>query len=179
MSYLLLFIVALVISHYIYEALIVPTLRLKIRFELFKLRDELRFLKIKNGHNFQNKHFTYLHDSINSAISMVPRFEIYTIATINMELKKNKTLDNRIKERLKVMDDCNIPEIVEIRRRTEMLALKALCVNSGMWVPYILPILLFSLLYQFIKSRVMSIVSIPKPDLEKIIPDNTLELRKA
>jgi hypothetical protein len=170
MTYILLTVTFLAITHFIYEAILAPSMRLKARFDLFRLRDELRSLKINHGEILDNKHFTYLHDSINTAINMIPRFELMTISIMITELKKDRELGRKLNERLRVMDDCTIPDVIMIRKKITDIALRAYFINSGMWFYYLLPIALTLGLYKALKEKIKSIISLPTSVLEKIAP---------
>lgn len=167
MSYLVLGLILLSIIHLIYESVIAPSLRLKLRFDLFALRDEVRSLKVEHGDMLRDRHFKYLEDSINSTILMLPRFELSVIRKINEELKKDKELDARVQERMRVLDDCNISRIAEIRKKSLDLANKSFVINSGMLFMYLLP---FALL-RVIENRIRSAVSMSNADLKKIAPN--------
>jgi hypothetical protein len=78
MTILLSVMMLLTLAHFIYESIVAPSLRLKIRYDLFALRDELRFLKIKRGSSLDDKHYVYLQDSINTMISHLARYDIAT-----------------------------------------------------------------------------------------------------
>jgi hypothetical protein len=166
MSLLIIGIVIAAIFHFVYEAIIAPSLRLKIRFELFALRDKLRELKINHGDTLDNKHFKHLQDSINSIILMLPRFDVGMLTTMERELDRNNDLKLKLNERIKILDDCNIPEAMEIRTKSLNLAHQAFFVNIGGFVLLILPLVFWNVM----KKRIKTVVSLSKPDLEKIDP---------
>lgn len=169
-AYILLLVTFLAIIHFIYEAIIAPSMRFKARLDLFRLRDELRSMKIKHGDTLDDKHFNYLQDSINSTINMIPRFELMTISMMMVALKKDSYLEKKLQERLKVLDDCVIPDVIEIRKRSMDIALRAYFINSGMWFCYLLPIAISLGLYKALKDKIRSIISLPIHGLEKIAP---------
>jgi hypothetical protein len=160
----------LAIIHFVYEAILAPSFRLKLRCDLFLLRDELRSLKVDHAEMLDDKHFTYLQDSINSIILMIPRFEIGTVAMINRELEKDKSLEEKVQKRVKLLDDCAIPEVAVIRKKSLHLAFKALLINGGMCFLYILPMAILSVLYKAVANSIRAVISVPKPDLDKIAP---------
>lgn len=171
MSFILIAMVLLAICHFIYEGIIAPSLRLKLRFKLFALRDELRSLKVDHKHQLREKHFEYLQDSINSSIAMLPRFDIWTMITIIRKLESDKELGAKAQERRKILDDCNIPDITRIREKSVGAAMEALLVNSGMWLFLLVPVIVIFVLYKTVTNKIKSIVVLPKPDLEKIAPN--------
>jgi len=45
----------LAVYHFVYEGILAPSFRLKLRFELFELRDELRKLKISHAEDLRDE----------------------------------------------------------------------------------------------------------------------------
>jgi hypothetical protein len=170
MSYLILSMAILAVIHFIYESIIAPSLRLSIRYELFCLRDQLRQLKIEHGDELDDKHFCYLQDSINTIISALPRIEIVAIAHMKTVLENDDELRNRLNVRQEILDDCIIPEMTEIRRKSIALSIRALGVNGGMWSVYIIPIMAVGGVYRSIERRIKALVSLSDLDIDKIAP---------
>lgn len=164
MSIILIVLSFLAIGHFIYEAIIAPSLRLSVRFDLFALRDELRALKIEQGDALSNKHFEYLQDSINAIVLMLPRFDAGMLNSMNKELENNKELEAKVEARVKVLDDCVTPSVSKIREKSLRLAYAAFAINTGMLFLFLLPLIMLINL----KKRLRSLVSLSKPDLEKI-----------
>jgi hypothetical protein len=81
--------------------------------------------------DLDDKHFDYLQDSLNSLISMLYRFDLATVATIDRELQRDLRLRKVVKDRTRTLDDCHIPEVHEVRQRSLRIAVKAFFVNSG------------------------------------------------
>jgi hypothetical protein len=109
-----------------------PSFRLQLRFELFRMRDELRNLKMRRN-DLDDKHFLYLQDSINTLIANLVRFDAATLTRIDLELQRDSELRARTEARCKVMDDCAVAEARRIRRKCNIVGVKALAVNSGGW----------------------------------------------
>lgn len=174
MSYLIIGLMLLAVIHFIYESILAPSLRLRMRFDLFALRDELRALKVDYGDSLDDKHFIYLQDSINAIIKMLPHIEISLVSHIKEEIEKDARLKARLIERQKILDDCDITELSIIRKKSIDLSIMALGVNSGMWSVYIVPIMAFGAIYKSIARRVKAFISLSEPDLQQIAPhDNS------
>lgn len=63
------------IYHFVYESIIAPNVRLELRFELFKLRDELRNIKLNRELSKEdNEVFSILDETICVAINRLPFF---------------------------------------------------------------------------------------------------------
>jgi len=156
--------------HFIYESILAPSLRLKLRFELFALRDELRLLKIDCDRHLDDRCFEHFQASLNTLIRVLHRIDIATLAAVERELRANPELREQIEARSRMLDDCNIPQVREIRYRSLQVAVKAFAVNSGGWAIYLLPLVLPFLGYSKIKKAVKASISLSELDLNKVAP---------
>ncbi|WP_116808358.1 hypothetical protein [Steroidobacter cummioxidans] len=178
MYYCIVILVAVAILQFVYESIIAPSLRLELRFELFKLRDEVRLLKIDssgagNGVEFAELHFYELQDSINSLISLLFRFDLATVSAISAEIERDAELKRRVVERSRILDDCALPEILAIRGEQFRIATKALVVNSGpvlIWL--VLPALLF-VGYRALRNKVKDSLTVPETDLKRLLREQS------
>ena len=162
---------ALAILHLIYESIIAPSLRLKLSFDLFKLRDDARSLIIKNEKQLDGHHFEYLQDSINILLKSLHNFDIILLALAMIEINKNTALKERIDKRIKTFDDCKLPEAMEIRKKTFDVADKALLINNGGWFVYLIPIVLAIVFYKTVTVYVKEIYSLSESDFNKVSPE--------
>lgn len=174
MTTVILLLGALAAFHWIYESILAPSIRLDLRFRLFSLRDELRALKMDLDGDLKDKHFHYLQDSINGLIHMLNRIDIATLHAITRELERNPKLRHQIEVRTKTLDDCNIPEARDIRKRSLRIASRAFLVNTGgLWI-YVLPVVaaiagVAALRLQY-KRYIKDFVSVPEPELQRVAP---------
>jgi hypothetical protein len=153
----------LTLLHFIYESILAPSFRLHLRFQLFRLRDELRNLKIDRT-GLDDRHFYYLQDSINTLIANLARFDAATLARIEAELRRNSGLRQRSTARSKVMDDCDVAEARLIRRKCNQIGAAALVVNSGGWAIYVVPVLFVLAGFSELKRRIKAVLSISESD---------------
>jgi hypothetical protein len=162
--------IAAAFMHFISESIIAPSLRLKLRFELFALRDELRLLKIECDRHLDDKHFDYLQGSLNTLIRVLHWIDMTTLAAVERELRTNPQIREQIEARNKVLDDCDIPEARQIRYRSLQVAAKAFAVNGGGWAIYPLPLLLPFVGHSKIKRAIKASLSLSELDLNKVAP---------
>jgi hypothetical protein len=177
MEYFLVVFLAFALWHFIYEAILAPSQRLKLRFDLFILRDRVRELKIENPHAFRDKHFHYLQDSINTLVALLARFDIATMERIESEMRKNPELQKCSEERIRTLDDCTLEEAKKIRYQTLRLAFVALALNSGGWFLYVVPPLTIGAIWfglssyvSSFKRRIKAVIAIPHSELNKVAP---------
>jgi hypothetical protein len=170
MTYVIPGIACAAVLHFIYESIIAPSLRLKLRFELFALRDELRLLKIDCGHRLDDRLFDHLQASLNTLIRVLPRMDLTTLAAVKRELRTNPQVREQVEARSKVLDECGIPKLREIRSRSLQVAAKAFAVNGGGWGIYLLPLLLPLVSYAGIRKAIKASLLLSEPDLNKVAP---------
>ena len=120
--------------HFIWDGLIAPVLRLRIRFELFEIRDKIRSEKIVNMADPDSLEF--FERAINSAIYIVHNFGLIDYLIMTMAFKKESVSEelNSIE-----MPDC----LVDDMSKAQSLVNSALGVNSLMLFFYLVPVLLY------------------------------------
>lgn len=176
MSYFILAILLMAILHFIYDGIVAPSLRFEARYELFALRDQLRELKKVRGSEFDDKHFYNIQDTINTMLTNLAQFGIGTIYLIEQEFRRDKELKKRIDARIRVMDDCNDPEVRDLHQRALHVGGTAIAVNSGAWFLYFLPIICLAISFGAVKARVKAALSLPGADLRRVVPNHGLAI---
>jgi hypothetical protein len=160
--------------HFIYESILAPSFRLRLRFKLFALRDELRDLKIERNGSLDNKHFDFLQDSINSLIFVLFRVDMSLVISAQNSYQNDKEFRRNADERAKILDDCQIAVASEIRRKSLWVLLLAIIVNSGMLVILTLPVILLVHGLSETKKRLRKFASLSEQDMRRIAPQDSL-----
>ncbi|MEW5800263.1 MAG: hypothetical protein AB1728_14790 [Bacteroidota bacterium] len=159
----------LTILHFIYEGIILPSLRLKIRFNLFALRDKLRKLKSTYGKDLSDEVFLDLQESINNTIRFLPRISIELIFEATKELKENPKLIQEAEKKIKLIESCGVQEAINIQK--ESFDLFKLCIgfNTLALFIYLIPLAVTLTLLKGSINIVNKIQFIPESEAEKII----------
>ena len=165
MSYVIMGLIVVAMIHFVYESIIAPSLRSNLRFELLRLRDDLRQLKLND------RHFHDLQDQINALLSVLSRLDLPTLIALERARQRDSVLKRRIERRTKALDDCSVPEARAIRARCAEIAAQAIAVNHGAWFGFILPAVLASTGYAKAKSLIGTFLSLPERELQGIIRD--------
>jgi len=177
MGYFLIAILVVAFYHFVYESILAPSWRLKLRFELFVLRDRVRTLKIENPGGFQDRHYHYLQDSINTLLSLLARFDWATLSLLEAEMKRDPEFQRQSDERSQVLDDCELEEAKLIRRASLRIATVAFALNSGGWFIYVVPPMVIGAglvsYYSSFKRRIKSIVAIPEAEINRVAPEES------
>lgn len=144
----------LVLWHFIYDGIILPTIRLNLRYKLFTLRDRIRTIKNEKQDKVDNQVFHYLNNSINVSIRYLSSYNIDLLVKANREFKKNPDLNKRVNHNIKFVHDCSDNEVQNIYLKEIKYCALAFISNSGSWLLYfaliIIPILIFSMILYFI-----------------------------
>jgi hypothetical protein len=159
----------LTLFHFFYESILAPSLRLQLRFRLFRLRDELRGLKIERD-ELSDRHFRYLQDSINTLIRNLSRFDVVTLIRLEAKLRRNPRIRERSEARCAALDECDLADVRVIRRKCNEMGVAALAVNSGGWVIYILPLVFLLIGFSALKRRITAVLSLSEKDFAKMAP---------
>lgn len=130
---------ALAVGHWIYEGIIAPTLRTQVDNELFELRDRLRSIKINEGEKCNEDAYDIVDTGINRYIG---RTEIVTISfTVWLKrMQRNPEFLADLKERQRLLKECETAEIMECAERGQALVERALIVNTIPFALQLLPI---------------------------------------
>lgn len=169
MTITIIVLLALAVFHFVYESILAPSFRLSLRFRLFVLRDEVRQLKIECAQSLNGEHLVLLQDSINGLISMLHRFDMASLLGVEFESRKDPEFLKQAEERSRMLDDCKIPRVREIRKQALKIVTEALCVNSGAWVvlffaPWIVAVIGFS----EAKRRIRVFASLTGQDFKRL-----------
>ncbi|MEP7245690.1 MAG: hypothetical protein ABI885_18725 [Gammaproteobacteria bacterium] len=167
MSYLIVGLISAAYFHFLYESVLAPSFRLKLRFELFALRDELRRLKIERADCLDDTHFDFLQESLNGLIRILDRFSVATLIAVENGIRRNPCLEEQLEVRARILDDCEIPNVLSIRDRSLRIAARAVAVNNGAWAIYLGPATLPFLGLSKLKKLIKASLSLPGAQLEE------------
>jgi hypothetical protein len=143
---------------------------MKLRFELRALRDELRRLRWTSSYSAGEENFRHLDESLAALISVLHQFDAGTLAAAKQELRRNPDLRKQVEQRARILDACDIPEVIQVRQQILRIATQALLVNHGAWCIYVLPAAFAYFSLSSLKRLIATTVSLPKPDLFRIAP---------
>ena len=164
------FLAAFSILHFIYEAILLPALRLELRFRLFALRDELRQLKYSEPDRLGDTLFRYLQSAINNGISMMHRLDIQTLESAYQSVENNPHLKSVVEKRTALIDASDLEEVQSIHKKTIQLMTTAFLVNSGAWFVYVLPIVFAIMLIGKLKEFSNKLGFMSEQELRRIFP---------
>lgn len=166
--------VVLMLTHFIYEGIIAPTLRLRLKYELFKIRDELRALKDAKGPAVSDKVFSYLQNCLNNLIKFLPAIDVLNSAKIEQRIREDENLRAEVTRVSRCLEDSKLEEVQELRNKISKTFAHILIVNNAMILLYVLPG--FALMF-FARSFLRKIVNaiqgmlyVSEDELSQVIP---------
>jgi len=174
MTIFLIVILILAFCHFIYEGVFLPSIRLSLRFRLFELRDEVRFLKFKYSDEFSDDAFDYLHQTLNAAIHILPRIDIRTVRLGVLTVRKDPDLLKEIQKRSRVLDECQVKELKNLQSETANVAVKILLANHGAWFIYLVPVVFVIYILDKLKAWILQLSYLPENKLQQMMRINPL-----
>ncbi len=114
---------------WIYQAIVLPSIRQRIRFGLFCLRDQTRTLVIEGHIKEDSAVFKYLHRTLNVMIRAIPSFDFALISSLG---DNNPELKARAEKSRKLIEESS-GEVQVIYRSALRLMAIALVANSLLW----------------------------------------------
>lgn len=173
--------ILLAILHFIYESIVLPTLRLKLRFKLFELRDSLYRMAIEDKINSNDKNFEHIEKSIDNTIRHLPYMTFSTVYEAGVFYKNNPEIKKEVEKKIDAIENIKNEALKNIHHKCIQYSINSLLLNSASWIIYVLPILI---IYKILKSLGLSIFKIgktiqsltvtPQHQFEKLVLDRTI-----
>jgi len=160
---------------WVYQAIILPSIRQRLRFELFDLRDQTRELVIAGKLKEQSAVFHHLHRSLNVLIKAVPGFDFAFLSRIEID---DPDVNKRAAQFQQLMDE-SIPEVRQIFHRAVTVMAVALIANSLFWfnmmlfaaIPVAIPQGIWKLcavVFEKARSRALPAFELKEKDLDQL-----------
>ena len=131
MTATILILTCLAMMHFIYESIILPSIRLSLRFKLFALRDQLRSMVMQG--TASNEVFRIQQSSINNAINMLSWADQAMISRFERQLRDDEAMRKRVEKRVKIVEDYDSEEFQRVVRETSAVFQNAVIANMGAW----------------------------------------------
>jgi hypothetical protein len=170
MAYLFVILVVFCFWHFVYEAILLPTLRLKLRFQLYALRDAIRDLKIDQNHRFNDVEFNHMHSIINSMLQILPILDLRFVRRMVREEIKNPDLNSIIEQRRQMIESCSVGRVREIYNELSTWMNYAVLANSFGLLMYLMPVFLIRLL----ERKRWEMIDVIRENIEWIDPEKAM-----
>lgn len=171
METMLLVILILSILHFAYESVIAPTLRVYQRNKLFILRDKIReidFHALKGNDKYA---YEYIEKGLNNTISNLSRLNLYSITKYIEKLEKDVNFKKEVENRAKKIIESSVSELKEIYEEAGQITFDTVCINSGAWFFYLVPIALVFYLFSKGLGMAKDLFVTPNFQTDEIVMD--------
>lgn len=169
---ILIVVLALVaLGHFLYEGAVAPTLRTKLKHEMFQLRDELRSVHLERDGGCPKEAFNIAHNGINQYVHRLHWVTISFVAEFNRMNSSSKRAE--VDRRRRVVEECGVEELSSIVARGNKVVERALFVNSGALLAYafalMVPIAVLYLSAQSIYKKASEMFAAPSGRTDEVM----------
>ena len=149
----------LIIIHLLYQEVFLHTLRLKLKYDFYGLRDQLRQLRQEQRGKLGNKQYKLLEDMINNSIKYISNFRLGNFIRVIKMVNNDPDIIRKIDQDIVELDKCKLIEFNRILIETTKTTGLAFCVNNAMLLFYMLPIIIMLFLAILVKKGFSKILS--------------------
>lgn len=162
----------LAIFHFWWDGIIAPSVRLEMRYELFKMRDSLRRLKIDHGEQVNDELFDVLQHMLNNELAFLHRATFGNLYFAYKRYGDKEDLKLGFEKFTKLVEESHLDEVKAIAHRSSLIVVCALIVNSGGWLVYVVPILLLAISYKTIQVLATKLlIGLTYKEVRTLFPD--------
>ncbi|HZL44859.1 MAG TPA: hypothetical protein VFC28_01415 [Opitutaceae bacterium] len=161
---------AMTVLHFVYEAIVLPSVRASRRFRLFALRDRLRNLRFASGISINDEAFSALDSSLSWQLENQHRLTFSMIISANNSYIDDKKFRSEVDRTSKAIGNCQIQEFLAIRQQAAEHMVGTIAWNCGGLLGYFLPPASVYFSMRLIMVTVLKVVVLPERDLERLAP---------
>lgn len=179
-AWAILVLASLCLMHFIYEAIILPSLRLRLRFRLFALRDLARRLHI--SHSIDDHVFGLLDNGINGVLDRLHRINLEMFLVTTRAISEDPSLIKRAEKNQRAIRLCKNPAAQQIADECQQIVMCAFRANSGALIVHLMPLDLLARIAgflgifvgKFLKIRTVTawVVNASEYDRNRIVPQS-------
>ncbi|MGK3111816.1 hypothetical protein [Candidatus Pantoea formicae] len=129
-------------AHFIYERILLPSLRLHYRNKLFELRDTVRNEIISDHSEDNTKAAQLVHEALNNAINRLHLMTITNRVRAKIRLESNPEIRAKLNREVELFARCNNPVINDSIKESAKILEKVYVLNNLMLILYTFPIYL-------------------------------------
>ncbi|HDG0627992.1 TPA: hypothetical protein PFA69_002082 [Serratia marcescens] len=129
------------VLHFIYERIVLPSIRLHYRNELFKIRDTVRNEMISGVEGKDVEVAKLVHDGLNNTINRLHYLTLGNKVRAQMRFEADESMRNHVKKHVDMMMSSNNETLKGTLDRTVDIMDKVLLFNNLFFFIYTLPLL--------------------------------------
>ena len=131
---------SLAILHFLYESCVLPELRSHLKFRLFKVRDDMRYLRLCNKVE-DARSYALLQEGLNNALVNVEHADLMLLSEVREQLKDPATR-KVIQHRLEILKACEDEELISIRQKMRKVTCYSFIAGALGAIVYLIPVVI-------------------------------------
>ncbi len=164
--------IILAIWHFVYEAILVPSIRWNLRNELFVLRDRLRNVVIEKQ-KYDKNVFDLVHSGLNNYINRLHHLDFWFELKLREILKNNSKIRTEVEQNLQRIEESKNQEIKAVFEQTKGIFWRVFIANMGGLLFYWIPILLVVIFLRKISRAIVRTILAPTKLVREFAPVET------
>lgn len=165
MEYLILYLALCAVWHFFYESIVAPSLRRKLRYHFFAVRDELRRAKVRGA--LTDDVYETLQEVSNNALNRLDRIGLMTLFSVYYRLRSDPQFRKAVKEQRERINQWP-REAMPLYNRISHLFDEAFYINSFGWAFYLFPLIILVLLFPQIGTLITQALFAPDPTFDSV-----------
>lgn len=161
LTYTIIICAILAIFHFIYDGIIAPTIRISLKNKLFSIKNELlRLEERKDLTNNERKSLKYVIASTEILIKKMNNITISEFVKVKSSLNDSSLLHKEASGKIDFITKYSCPETIKAFDQSAEIFVRALIVNSGGWLIYIIPIYVILKPFKILSKKLNKVFSI-------------------
>ena len=159
--------------HFIYEGIVAPSIRIKLRNRLFAIRDELRSMVIDGVSQDDQEPLHFVHDGVNNFIDRLPNLTLANTRRMELDYRSNPDLEKTVRAHFELIKSSKNEKIKSAFESTNDIIGIAIIANAGAWFVYLIPLACLAFTMRQMTKFVGQLVMTPSKEVDRFIPTNT------
>ena len=169
MNIIFIFLIIIVIWHFLYEGIIAPSIRIHLRNKLFVIRDELRQVKADGLLANDERAFWFVHEGVNNFLNRLPNLTIWRSKELVKEYTKNEKLRKLLDDHVNEVRNSDARIRLAFQKTNSIIEI-AVITNFGGYFIYLIPIVIVISIFSKISQYTGELLVAPTKDVERLIP---------
>ena len=164
--------IILAVWHFVYEAILLPSIRWNLRNELFALRDRLRNVVIENQ-KYDKTVFDLVHNGLNNYINRLHWVDLRFEFKFRKILKNNPAIRKEVEQNLQKIEESKNQEIKAVFYQTKSILWRAFAANIGGFLFYLIPLVFIVFSIEKLLNIILKTILAPTKLVREFAPVET------
>lgn len=166
LSWLIVVLAFVTMLRFIFDGIIVPSLRMHYRFQLFAMRDELRSMLTDERFAIPADVFRASQSQINTAVSSMDNFHLSLLYQSYQAFKADPELSRQAESHRALIKSFQNESFVSLQKRFSHISVAVLLTNSAGILLWIVPLIAVLLVFTKIKQLTLKTLQLPESRLD-------------